>query len=819
MQGDIEEGPAAARLLIPFTLGWLAGGLHHAGAIGAPVSAVVLTVVAVRLRHRRPVAAIVVGALAAGVACGALATVLAYGPPAPDDVARMVGANVVAVEGAVVRSERNGSRVTAVIDAERVRSARRTGRAVGLVGLTIANADREWPRGTRLRVVGKLRSPRTFANPGAWDHAAAQRRQGMRATLFLWDEESVTELEASTDVVDHTRDALADWIARRTTEPARGYLTAVLLGATRSLDPETRATLTRTGLAHVVSVSGFHVAVAAGAFVVSLRWLLLRCGTLALAIDVRTVAAMAGVAPVAAYAALAGGTVPATRAFLTYGVLVLVLLARRPADGFRALALVALVIAVGTPDVAADVSFQLSFAAVVALLVLASHTRTRRDDSRAAATGGRAWGRTFIVAPVATALAASIATAPLTAWHFQQVSLIAPLANLLTLPLLGPATLVPGLAALPLVTVTPSVADALLAVANAAASAGLALAARLAAIPGAGVSTPMPNLFEVLLSYGWLGYLWWRLHAPAGRRPRVHRLGAALLVVLTLADVGYWIRERRFDPDLRVTFLAIGQGDAAVVELPRGRVMVIDGGGLPGDFDPGERMIAPFLRSRKILRVDVLVLSHPQLDHFGGLAYLAEHFRPKEIWWNGMRGTSGAFERLDAALRGAGVRPIVLRRGMERGLGDVRMEVLHPANPDGLGVNDASLVLRLVHGRVALLFTGDIEHVAEAELLRAGLVPATDVLKVAHHGSTTSSTASWLAATRPRVAVVSTGEGNRFGFPAPAVLRRLDASGARVWNTAEHGAVGVTSDGRKVTVRAFRDARTETRFELSKSLW
>ena len=818
MGGEFDEGPAAARLLIPFTLGWLTGGLHHAGAIGAPLVVVGLLLAVASQRLRKPTAALMLAGIAAGISCGALASVVVYAPPSPGDVARLVGTSIVAVEGTVVRSERSGTRVTATVRAERVRSARHTGPAAGLVGLTLANAERDWPRGTRVRVVAKLRRPRTFANPGAWDHAAAQRRQGIRATAFLWDERALTELARSPDVVGRTRDALADWIARRTTEPARGYLTAVLLGATRSLAPETRAALTRTGLAHVVSVSGFHVAVAAGAFVVALRWLLLRFAPLALAIDVRSVAAMAGLAPVAAYAAIAGGTVPATRSFLTYGILVLVLVGRRPPDGFRALALVALLIACGTPDVAADVSFELSFAAVVGLLALAHHARAKPDDATRAARGTyAAWWRTLVVAPVATALVASTVTAPLTAWHFQQVSLIAPLANLLTLPLLGPATLVPGLAALPLVTLAPPVADLLLAVASAAATAGLTLAVWLASVPAAAVSTPMPNLFEVALCYGWLGVLWRRLHGPAGDRRQ--RVLATVLVAVTVADAGFWVWERRFNPHLRVSFLSVGQGDAAVVELPRGGVLVVDGGGFPGDFDPGERVIAPFLRARKIFRVDVLVLSHPQLDHFGGLAHLVEQFAPAEIWSNGARSSAAAFARLEAALATASIQRVTLRRGMERRLGDVRAEILHPASPDGLGANDASLVLRLVHGTTALLFTGDIEHVAESEMVEAGVVPPSDVLKVAHHGSATSSTSRWLAAARPRVAVVSAGEGNRFGFPAPAVVGRLRAAGARVWNTAEHGAVLVVSDGHDVSVRAFRDPRAPTRFELSKSLW
>ncbi len=814
MDRGSDEAPAAARLLAPFTIGWLTGGLHHPSGIGA-VLAVLGMVLAVAWHVRRGGATpIVLAGGAAGVALGALASVLAYPPPAADHVARLVGARIVAVEGTIVASERSGSRVTATVRADAVRSAARTGTATGLVGVTIAHAAAEWPRGTRVRLVGTLRRPRSVANPGAHDWSGSLRRRGVRATMFLWDERRLARLAATTDATDRLRVTLGAWITRRTTEPVRGYLTAVLLGATQSLDRDTRAALTRTGLAHVVSVSGFHVAVAAGACVVALRWGLLRVGTLALRIDVTTVAASAGLVPVAAYAAIAGGTVPATRAFLTYAVLVAVVLARRPLDGVRALALVALAIAIRTPDVAADVSFELSFASVLALLAVAR----RAAPSTPADAGAlrRRW-RSLVVAPIVTSVAAGAATAPLTAWHFQQISLIAPLANLLVLPLLGPATLLPGLAALPLVAVLPNAADALLAVASAAASLGLALAVRLAALPGAAVDTPMPSLLEVALAYAALALGWWRHAGPAP--PRAQHAAVAILAIVAAADVAYWVWERWGNAAVRVTFLSVGQGDAAVVELPRGPVMVVDAGGLPGDFDPGERVVAPFLRSRKILRVDVLVVSHPQLDHHGGLAHVAERFRPAEIWSSGARGTSAAYARLDAAVSAAGVRTVTLARGMTRRLGEVRVEVLHPERRNGLGVNDASLVLRLVHGRTAYLFTGDIEHVAESELLRAGVVLASDVLKVPHHGSATSSTAPWLAAVAPRIAVVSSGADNRFGFPAPTVLRRLRATGARVWNTAEDGAVHVIGDGRDVRVHAFRPAPARMRFEFPKSLW
>ncbi len=824
--------PPASRVLLPLAIGALVGGVAAADGSAAAwltlaAGAVVLGSLVVIVARRLAPLALLIG-LAAGVARALAATA----PLPPDHIARHAGRLPIAVRGTILASDRRGGQLRLVLRAVRYRSAAGRGRASGDVGLTIAHPRRAWEPGTRLRVVGRLRLPGGFRNPGAGDARRTLARRGIFVTMFLWDDRTVEAVGGSprgTGVamlrtLARARRALGAAIDDAAAEPARGFLHAVLLGEDGVLADAPRRALARAGLSHVTSVSGFHLAAVAAAAVVGLRWLLLRCERIALAWNVGKLAALAAVPAIVLYAAIAGGSVPASRSLLMYAVLLAALLGDRRADGMRSLAAAALVLALLVPDVGADISFELSFASVAAL-VLALAPRGSAEPAR------RGWRRIVdaVLTPLRVSCAATAATAPLTAWYFQQISLIAPVANLLALPLLGPATLLPGLGALPLVAFSPAAGRLLLRIAAAAAHAGLRVADAFAAVPGAALETPMPNLAEVILGYVvLLTPVWWRRLAGWRRH-----LFAAVVMLLVATDIGYWAWERLVDPRLRVTFLSVGQGDAAVVELPHGGVVVIDGGGLPGGFDTGERVLAPFLHARKVVTLEALALSHPQLDHYGGLAYLAEHFAPRAFWSNGETAVAPGFARLERALTAAGTRRVVLRGGMtalaRRG---VRIEALHPTAPAHEDLNDGSLVLRVAYGAASALFTGDLERPGELELIegRHGPSPRSVVLKVPHHGSATSSSAALLAAVAPRLAVISAGSGNRFGFPAPAVLARLRAAGADVWRTDEDGAVQLASDGSRLVVRAPSGARPprvlsldpaagDTRFEMATPLW
>ncbi|MEJ2024576.1 MAG: ComEC/Rec2 family competence protein, partial [Deltaproteobacteria bacterium] len=268
-----------------------------------------------------------------------------------------------------------------------------------------------------------------------------------------------------------------------------------------------------------------------------------------------------------------------------------------------------------------------------------------------------------------------------------------------------------------------------------------------------------------------------------------------------------------FEDSLRVTFLDVGKGNSALVEFPKGKKMIIDGGGFSrGDFDVGEMVVAPFLWHSKILEVDYLVLSHPQSDHMNGLRFIAEHFHPKEFWYSGDAVDVPAFKELLRMVKEKGITvrtPVDLKRGLV--INGVRVELLHPRpgekrpfeSIDGKWLNNRSLVLRISNGGTSFLFPGDIEAGGENELVaRAGERLHSDVLLSPHHGSNTSSSLEFLEAVNPRLCVVSSGEGNPH-FPHPSVLKRLREAGCKVICTARSGAVRVEAGPGNFRVETF----------------
>jgi competence protein ComEC len=473
----------------------------------------------------------------------------------------------------------------------------------------------------------------------------------------------------------------------------------------------------------------------------------------------------------------------------------------RAREAVASLALACIIICIALPGSSADIGFELSFASVLTIVLgmrrYAAWLERRRAARLGIATSQVEQAREWALGYVAVSFWAMLGVAPLTALYFNQFSLVGSLANAVAVPIMGFGGTVIGLTAAAMSFIWMPAAVALLWIAGRFIVAGNLLALWFADWPMAWVRVFTPTSIEIALAYTllftWL--IWPRRRVASAKWTRRLELGHAILAGLALAillDAKWWFDERYRSGDLRVTFLSVGEGDAAVVRFPGARVMVIDGGSAWDDFDLGERIVARYLWARKIMHVDWLALSHPDQDHFGGFDFIARNFSPDGFWEVAAQNHDASYERLLATLYEMKV-PIreIDATSPARDIDGVRLIALNPRAAASTSRNNASMVLRLEYHRMSLLFTGDLEAPGEAAVLRSSPCLQSTILKVPHHGSHTSSSLAFVEASSPRLAVISLGYRNRFHFPAPEVVDRYRSQRARIMRTDDDGAIEV----------------------------
>ena len=779
---------------------WLwAGVASGAGAVA--------TVYALATRRRLVTLQPVALAAAVGVAALALGAMRmqAWQSVLPDGIERVAKSaqradggdrTPITVWGTVIDSPERTWAIRLTVDLDSAARGERRSTVSGRVQVSLLDSERTavYPvlhPGDRVRLAGRLEPLPRQRNPAQMDYGAYLQRQGVGATLTVDDETGVAFLSpspllrhrAAQAIRDRVRQSLARHVA---TPDARALLQALLLADRSAIESATLEAFRETGLMHLLAVSGLHVGLVGLTLYGLLKPLLGRLGWRRRRIE--WTRSLLTLAILALYVVVAGASVSVTRAFVMVAILIVGRTTERRVDTLSSLALAAIVLVIARPAALFDVGFQLSFGAVAALVTMTPLFNAALPDRVRQSTAG-----TLVVGSVTTSLAATLGTAPALLAHFGRLPLGGLILNLPAIPLTA-LTLGGGLGCT-LFAPVPPLAAAFGAVADLSARALLWVTEVGAATLGWAVYDGTLDAPSVLIAV-----VLALLAISVWRRP-VARRRLALTAAASLA-VGLWTGFARGEgkPTMNVVFLDVGQGDATLVQTPNGRAVLVDAGLRSPYVDHGTRTVLPHLRRYGVGRLDALVLTHADADHIGGAASVLRAVPVGRLVVNGARGESDLWREVIATADSLGVPVQPASAGDTLSVDPaVRIRVLGPTGPMS-SPNDASVVLRIEHGRTRWLLTGDAEVAGEAALVaRYGPYLSADVVKVGHHGSRTSSTAGLVAAVgRPEIAVVSVARKNRYGLPDEEPLARWTATGAQVVQTSDQGAIWLRSDGHTV---------------------
>ena len=741
-----------------------------------------------------------------------------------------------------------------------------THRATGLLRVTVVGDLPDLAPGDKIHIKAKLRSVANFNNPGGFNYKRYMAFKGIYATAFV-RADGIRIVEKSppaavSQMINRVRGTFADLVEKSGTAEAQGLLKALIIGDRTQISEATRQHFTRAGVGHLLAISGLHIGIVASVAFVFFLWLMGWFKPLLWRAWTRKTAAWLSLMPVIAYGVIAGLSPSTQRAVLMVSVFLISAILTKEQDSLNTLALAALIILVVDPPSLFSISFQLSFVTVFVIVLGFLSIQNYGVVSWGAKRNNwpkRLTGR--LVSFLLVSLFAICGSLPLVAFYFNQISIVGLAANLLVVPLVGFITIPVGLAALFLSSLNMTLALWCLKAGTVFLAWALDIVKFFAGLPFAAIKTVTPSIVEITCFYilggavlNWLGSRpnqdpgvqaataarssnkmpedsvpaktrktkqYFRLDSEAGdiARGLLPRKLLRIVIILALitlsADVCYWLYQRFWHADLRVSVIDVGDGSAALLEVPGGYTIMIDGGGFSDNssFDVGARIIAPFLWRKKIKTVDLLILSHPNSDHLNGLIYIADHFNVKTLWTNDEPRNTVGYKKLMKVCANRRILSIPYEHmAREFQISGVQLDLLYPP-PDFMdnkesdrwrNSNNNSLVVKVSYGEDSFLFTGDIMAPAEAELVGlAGSRLSSTVLIAPHHGSRSSSTRHFLEKVDPEVVIVSCGRNSRYKFPHPEIIQRYNDLGISIFRTDLNGAVSLSSNGRKLAINPF----------------
>lgn len=637
-------------------------------------------------------------------------------------------------------------------------------------------------KGDQLWLSGSLEPPHQGGNPGEFDYRKYLYHQGVYYLLSVKKAGDIVKIEPAhgwQGMINSYRDRMLQGTKEYMTSQESAILRGMLLGDIDDIDPQLYDEFQNTGIVHLFSVSGLHIA-----------FLLLLSGWLTSLLGAkRSYKLIAGIVLLLVYGTLISWPTPVIRASIMGGMGLLAYYSGRPHQMLNSLGIAGLLIIVFDPHALFTISFQLSFLAAWGLIYLFPLLRQRIPYSGLA------------VDALLVPFCAQIAITPAIAYYFNLISPVSILANLLVTYLSGLVVML-GFVALVLVMLAPLAGMCLLA-------AGLMIEMILLAthfcnaLPGGVLWVATPGVLAIIAYYaGLLLLVSWPVAHPYYRS--AGWLGAVLILIFL--TVVFWPPSWRDRGTMEAVFIEVGQGDALLIKSPQGRFIMVDGGGSQF-YKVGEMKVIPYLRHRGINELDLVINTHPDNDHLLGLIEVMEEIKVERFAYPLALQDAPDYANAFSLARQKYIPLWGLQAGqvlqVEPGFS---LEVLYPARhtTELLDNNHLSLVLKCRYGQISILLTGDLDKKAMQEIAGKKDAIKCNLIKVPHHGSRSSLIEEFYENCNPQAAIISVGN-NQFGHPHPEVVNELHDQGIKTYRTDLNGAVRCTSDGSDLRIETYID--------------
>ena len=626
---------------------------------------------------------------------------------------------------------------------------------------------------------GKIKRPSNARNPGGFMYRDFLWRQGVQYVSYIHAGD-----------IDRVGMVWSNYIIRNVIFPfkehcikmSNRYLGAVhssllqglTVGERGNIPAEIKHIFSDAGIIHVLAVSGLHVGILSFFLFILLR---------SVHVPFRMALFLTCIALIF-YVLLIDLRAPVVRATLMFICIMLGMLSQRRIILLNIIAVSALVILAFRPLDLFDIGFQLSYAATFSIVLF----QKKMSDALTGRMQSIRNLRKYIIIPFTVSLSAQLGSAPIVAFYFFRCSVIAPLSNLVIIPFVSLA-IPSGFLMVAAHTLHPVVSRICAGTTWFLLNCIIRISHFLAEIPYGSLQVGRPS-FSFLLMYYFILVGFFAL-----KRKLTFFIVALLLVFNIFIFTKVW---KTYHPRLTVYFLDVGQGDAAVIEFPGKEVCIIDGGRRSNFIDYGERVIIPFFCSRGISHIHTIIATHPDVDHYGGLISVIEHFPVGKLLVNGSSKESFLYKKLLITAQEKGTPVYTVGRGDVLRVGQHKMYVLNPPSVDFVDIlptNEGSIVLKFGYGKVTFLFTGDFPN--KVLKLPHSCLSST-VLKFPHHGASFFELATFLRTVRPEIATISVGRDNPFGHPKGENIQMLKQSGCQVYRTDTDGAITLITDGKTI---------------------